>query len=221
MPCAARAGSTCSWVWIAGSRTVRSSSSTWRLVRPVAHRVRPVRVGRQVHVGDRDDPAGRRLDEHVHAVAARRVDDREARDDVVACARVPAERLGDDVGVALGLLQTRRRRRRTRRMTALDPQQGLRAAVGDRAERLGGRDEVVAAVEDVLRHHLERDRVAPPCGDGRRTGRRRGGGCDGGRQYDERGGHADDSGRTVLDGAHGCSRRSGLPVPEAGRLSGQ
>ena len=129
MPRAASAGSTCSCVWIAGSRTVRSSCEHLRLRRAVAHRVRAVRVGRHVHVGDRDHAARRRLDEDVHAVAVRRVDDREAGDDVVArrCAYQPSA-LAMHVGVALGLLQADD-------VGAGQPDHVLDAAAGSRGSR--------------------------------------------------------------------------------------
>ena len=73
--------------------------------RAVAHEVRAVGVGRQVHVHERHDAAGRDLGEDVDAVAAGRIDQGVTRRDLHPLARVEAERIGDRARVVLALLE--------------------------------------------------------------------------------------------------------------------
>ena len=134
--------------------------------RPVAQDVRPVRIGRQVDVRDRDDPARPDLDVHVQPVRARRIDDRVAGDDLGPLARVPAERVGDQLGAVLALLEADDvRPRRANRLH--DLRQGLGAAGGAVAPRPGVEVELVAAVEDVEGHDPQLDRWRGRWGSGR------------------------------------------------------
>ena len=57
----------------------------------VPHPVRAVRIRREVHVRDRDEPSRRHLGEHVGAVRAGRIDEREARDQLEPRLAVPRE----------------------------------------------------------------------------------------------------------------------------------
>ena len=124
------------------------------VVRPAgAHPVRAVRRRRQVRVRHRDHPARHRLDVGEDAVAVRRVEDREPRDHVSLRAGVPAEEVVPGVRVlSLGLLHADHVG--TAHLDDVrEPVQRPRAPVRDRAEVAGGQVVVVAAVEDVLRHH--------------------------------------------------------------------
>jgi len=74
--------------------------------RAVADLVRPIRVGREVHVGYGHDAPGERLDEDVEPVRAGRVDDRVAGDDLRARAALPAELQRERARVHGGLVES-------------------------------------------------------------------------------------------------------------------
>ena len=99
------------------------------------------------------------LDEDVRAIGAGRIDEPEPRDRVGALVVVPPQGLGDRTGVPLGLLQADHvgSRRRDRGHDSLER---LAAAIGDLAEITSLEIEIVTAIEDVERHHIEIDTPA-------------------------------------------------------------
>jgi hypothetical protein len=106
-------------------RTFKGEHGGTRLA--VANPVRPVGVGRQMDVGDGDEPAGCHLGQGVHAVRPRRIDQGEPGDQLEPGLAEPAEHVGQPALVRRPFLQTDDVRVRGTDGRG-DLRQGLRAA---------------------------------------------------------------------------------------------
>ena len=138
----------------------------------VPHPVGAVRRRGQVGVGDRHDPPGPELDVDIDAVARRRVDQPVARDDLEPLAGEPAEGAGNPLRRVLRLLEPDDvRAGRPDRLEHLGERRLAAAAL--RAPVAGSQVELVAAVEDVQRHHAEAHAALALVGSRRRRRRER------------------------------------------------
>ena len=153
----ARSGSTRRTGRRARRRRVRSRCSTCWRDQPLRTWYGPYGVDGRCTLATATTCPGAGATIGVEAVAVGRVQDREPRDHVGLGAGVPAEQVGEPAGVALGLLDAD-----DVGAALLDdagePVQRLRAVVGDRAPVGRRQVVVVAAVEDVQRHHAQPDR---------------------------------------------------------------